>query len=88
MENQSIDEMTATIESTVNIVVDIAEFLYCRFSIESNLAVNTISWSDKCAMASSFSLSRSLIDWFSTSNSSTLLCMSAPCLSNQRPRPF
>ena len=50
---------------------------YCRFSIESSLAVNAISWSDKCAIASSFILSRSLIAWFSCSNSSTLVCISA-----------
>ncbi len=31
-------------------------------------------------MASSFSLSRSLIAWFNASNSSALLCMPAPCL--------
>ena len=35
---------------------------------------------DKCTMASSFSLSRSLIDWFSCSSSSTLVCIPAPCL--------
>jgi hypothetical protein len=47
----------------LNIVGDINEFLYRCFSIESSLAVNAISWSDNCAMASSFSLSRSLIAW-------------------------
>jgi hypothetical protein len=48
----------------------------------AGFSVNAISWSDRCAIASSFSLPRSLTAWFSISNSSTLLCMSAPCLSS------
>ena len=46
----------------------------CLLSTSRNLEVNAMSWSDKYANASSFILSRSLIDWFSCSSSSTLLC--------------
>ena len=41
------------------------------------LADKDTSWSDNCAMASSFTLSRCLSDWFNSSNSSILVCMSA-----------
>ena len=51
-------------------------------SISCNLADNDTSWSDKCAIASSFILSRSIIDWSSCSNYSIFVCISAPCLSS------
>jgi hypothetical protein len=54
----------------------------CLLSISCNLVDRTISRSDNCARASSFSLPRFLRDWFTISSSSTLVCMSAPCLSN------
>ena len=47
-------------------------FLVVVLSSFNFLVDSTISWSDNCAMASSFILSRFLSDWFTISSSSTL----------------
>jgi hypothetical protein len=62
--------------STITLVL---LFVVLVFSSSCSLADIAKSWSDSCAMASSFILSRFLNDWFSSSSSSTLLCISAPC---------
>ena len=54
----------------------------CFLSSSFSLSVIVKSWSESIVMASSLLLSRSLRDWFTSSNSFTLLRISAPCLSN------
>jgi hypothetical protein len=54
--------------------------IICLLSISCNLSDRATSWSDSWAMASSFTLSRCLSNWFYSSNSSILLCISAPLL--------
>jgi len=48
----------------------------CLLSSSCSLAVIATSWFDRCANII-FHLSRSLIDWFSCSNSSILVCIHA-----------
>src|SRR5215212_458548 len=60
-----------------------ADITVCCFRSSSCSLVDIAkSWSDKCAIASSFTLSLSLNELLSSSSSCTLLCISAPCLSS------
>jgi hypothetical protein len=54
----------------------------CLLSISCNLVDKAISWPDNCARASSFSLSRFHIAWFSWFYSWTLACISTLRLFN------
>ena len=49
-------------DTGTNTIVANFDPVYCRFSIEPSLAVNAISWSDNCAIASSFTFLRFLSD--------------------------
>src|ERR687886_883240 len=63
-------------------VYDVGILVCCFRSSSCSLVDKAKSWSDKCAIASSFTLSLSLSELLSSSSSCTLLCICTPCLSS------